>query len=342
MNETGFGVNMSGEMSNRSIGELQIDRNHEKNSRGEQSAVSLIRDGKPKTSYGNRRSHLPNHKPAKCRLRHRWGSYESPRLNQTVVIVRCTKRERRKYMMTRREAIKTVALTAGALALGPSLVRAENPDAIPGDSAYPFKVPDLGYAYDALEPYIDAQTMQIHHDKHYGAYVENLNKAMVQAPERIQKMSVEELLVNLESIPEKIRPAVRNSAGGQYNHSLFWKLLKKNEGGKASGELAKAIDLTFGSYSNFQAKFTEVATKLFGSGWAWLVVDGNSLEITTTPNQDSTLSKSQRKQVPIVGIDLWEHAYYLKYQNRRPEYIKAFWNVINWDYASQRFVEATT
>ena len=244
-------------------------------------------------------------------------------------------------MMARREAIKTVALTAGALALGPSLLRAENPNAIPGDSAYPFKVPDLGYAYDALEPYIDAQTMQIHHDKHNAAYVKNLNKAIVQAPERIQKMSVEELLANLESIPEKIRPAVRNSAGGQYNHSLFWKLLKKNEGGKPSDELAKAIDLTFGSYSNFQAKFTEVATKLFGSGWAWLVVDGNSLEITTTPNQDSTLSKAQRKQVPIVGIDLWEHAYYLQYQNRRPEYIKAFWDVINWDYASQRFVEAT-
>jgi Fe-Mn family superoxide dismutase len=245
-------------------------------------------------------------------------------------------------MMTRREAIKKVALTAGALALAPSLLRAENPNATPGDSAFPFKVPDLGYAYDALEPYIDDQTMQIHHDRHNGAYVENLNKAIAQAPERIQKMSVEGLLLNLESIPEKIRPAVRNNAGGQYNHSLFWKLLKKNEGGKPGGELAKAIDTTFGSYSNFQAKFTEVATKLFGSGWAWLVVDGNNLEITTTPNQDSTLSKAQRKQVPIIGIDLWEHAYYLKYQNRRPEYIKAFWNVINWDYASQRFGEATT
>ena len=243
--------------------------------------------------------------------------------------------------MTRREAIKTVALTAGALAV-PSLVRGENPDAIPDDSAYPFKVPELGYSYDALEPYIDAQTMQIHHDKHNGAYVENLNKAIAQCPERMQKMSVEELLVNLESIPEKIRSAVRHNAGGQYNHSLFWKLLQKNEGGKPSGELAKAIDTTFGSYSSFQAKFTEVATKLFGSGWAWLVVDGNSLEITTTPNQDSTLSKSVRKQVPIVGIDLWEHAYYLKYQNRRPEYIKAFWNLINWDYAAQRFVEVTT
>src|SRR6516162_4645016 len=147
-------------------------------------------------------------------------------------------------MMTRREAIKAVALTAGAFTIAPSILRGENAGANASGSVYPFKLPELGYSFDALEPYIDAQTMQIHHDKHNGAYVENLNKAIVQAPEGIQRMSVEELLVNLESVPEKIRPAVRNSAGGQYNHSLFWKLLKKNEGGKPSGELAKAMDLT--------------------------------------------------------------------------------------------------
>jgi Fe-Mn family superoxide dismutase len=133
---------------------------------------------------------------------------------------------------------------------------------------------------------------------------------------------------------------VRNNAGGQYNHSFFWKLLKKNEGGKPTGELAKAIDAMFGSFSAFQEKFTESATKVFGSGWAWLVLDDENLEITTTPNQDTPISKPNEKEIPIVGIDVWEHAYYLKYQNRRPEYVKAFWNVLNWDYAGERYAAA--
>ena len=208
------------------------------------------------------------------------------------------------------------------------------------DSTYPFKLAPLGYPYDALEPYIDTLTMQIHHDKHNGAYVDNLNKAIAQAPESIQKMTLEELLLNLDKVPENIRTAVRNNAGGDYNHSIFWKLLKKNEGGKPTGELATAIDKTFGSYSAFQDKLSAAATGVFGSGWAWLVVDGKQLEITTTPNQDCPISKPQAKQIPIVGIDVWEHAYYLKYQNRRPEYVKAFWNVINWDYASERYATA--
>jgi Fe-Mn family superoxide dismutase len=243
-------------------------------------------------------------------------------------------------MMTRREAIKAVALTAGAFTVAPSILQGQSAGASPSDSGYPFKVPGLGYPFDALEPYIDAQTMQIHHDKHNGAYVENLNKAIAQAPEDIQKMSVEELLLSLDKIPDTIRTAVRNNAGGQYNHSLFWKLLKKNEGGKPAGELAKSIDETFGSFSAFQDKLTESAVKLFGSGWAWLVVQDQKLAITTTPNQDSPISKPDKKEIPIVGIDVWEHAYYLKYQNRRPEYVKAFWNVINWDYAAERYAEA--
>ena len=244
-------------------------------------------------------------------------------------------------MITRREAIKAVALTAGTLTVAPSFLQGQTSDSSTGSpTTYPFKVPPLGYPYDALEPYIDTLTMQIHHDKHNGAYVENLNKAIAQAPESIQKMSLEELLLNLDKIPDNIRTAVRNNAGGQYNHSLFWKLLKKNEGAKPTGELATAIDGQFGSYAAFQEKLTDAALKVFGSGWAWLVVDGKQLEITTTPNQDCPISKPQAKQIPIVGIDVWEHAYYLKYQNRRPEYVKAFWNVINWDYASERYATA--
>ena len=242
--------------------------------------------------------------------------------------------------MTRREAIRAVALTAGAFTIAPSIVQGENAGANASGSVYPFKLSELGYPFDALEPYIDAQTMQIHHDKHNGAYVDNLNKALAQAPENIQKMSLEELLLNLDKIPDNIRTTVRNNAGGNYNHSFFWKLLKKNESGKPAGELGKAIDKTFGSFPAFQDKLTDSAAKVFGSGWAWLVLSGGNLGVTTTPNQDSPVSKPNQKEIPIIGIDVWEHAYYLKYQNRRPEYVKAFWNVINWDYAAERYAEA--
>jgi superoxide dismutase, Fe-Mn family len=243
-------------------------------------------------------------------------------------------------MITRREAIKAVALTAGALTVVPSFLQGQTSDSSTSGSTYPFKLAPLGYPYDALEPYIDAQTMQIHHDKHNGAYVDNLNKAMAQAPESIQKMSLDELLLNLDKVPDNIRTAVRNNAGGQYNHSFFWKLLKKNEEGKPTGDLAAGIDGTFGSFSAFQDKLGEAATKVFGSGWAWLVAEGKQLEITATPNQDCPISRPQHKEIPIVGIDVWEHAYYLKYQNRRAEYVKAFWNVINWDYAAERYASA--
>ena len=238
-------------------------------------------------------------------------------------------------MMTRRDALKTVALTTGALAFGASLADAQQ--TATEKLGYPFKVPDLGYPYDALEPYIDSLTMQIHHDKHHGAYVMNLNKALEDADPKIQHMSLEELLTHFDELPEKIRTVVRNNAGGHYNHSLFWPMLKKEQDDKPSGEVAKAIDDSFGSYVTFQQQFSEAATMVFGSGWAWLVSNEKKLKIVSTPNQDTPLSEHED---PILGIDVWEHSYYLKYQNRRPEYVKAFWKVINWNFVNQRYTSA--
>jgi Fe-Mn family superoxide dismutase len=238
-------------------------------------------------------------------------------------------------MMTRRDALKTVALTTGALAFGASLADAQQ--TATEKLGYPFKVPDLGYPYDALEPYIDSLTMQIHHDKHHGAYVMNLNKALEDADPKIQHMSLEELLTHFDELPEKIRTVVRNNAGGHYNHSLFWPMLKKQEGEKASGDVAKAIDDSFGSYAAFQQQFSEAALKVFGSGWAWLVTDEKKVKIVSTPNQDTPLSEHE---IPILGIDVWEHSYYLKYQNRRADYVKAFWNVINWEFVNERYTSA--
>ena len=240
-------------------------------------------------------------------------------------------------MITRRVALKTVALTAGALAFGPKLLFAEGGTPLGG--TYPFKVPDLPYAYDALEPYVDAQTMHLHHDKHHAAYVDNLNKALAEAGGTYQTMTAEALLLNLNELPEKIQAAVRNNAGGHLNHTLFWPMLKKNEGGRPSGELGSAIESTFGSADAFQQQFSEAATKVFGSGWAWLVLDAGKLEVTTTANQDNPVAKPNEKELPLLGLDVWEHAYYLKYQNRRPEYVKAFWNIVNWDYVNQRYLQ---
>ena len=240
-------------------------------------------------------------------------------------------------MITRREALKTVALTAGALTLVPPLLRADTAGA--AKLTYPYKVPDLGYGYDALEPYIDTMTMQIHHDKHHAAYVSNLNKALETADPKFQQMSLEELLVSLDTLPENIRTTVRNNAGGHYNHSFLWQLLQKNESGKPTGDLAPAIDKDLGGFPAFQAKLEEAGGKVFGSGWAWLVAENGKLAIVSTPNQDCPITK---KQTAIFGVDVWEHAYYLKHQNRRPEYLKAYWNVINWDYCNTRFKGAVT
>ena len=241
-------------------------------------------------------------------------------------------------MMTRREAIRSTALIATTLWIS-GTVRTTVAQGQAGSSTTPpgpFKLPDLPYPYDALEPHIDAQTMQIHHDKHHAAYVTNLNKAVAEDSE-LGKKKIEDILRDLNSVPEKIRTAVRNQGGGHLNHTLFWHMMKKGGGGQPQGELAKAIDKAFGGYSGFQEKFTDAATKVFGSGWAWLVLDGGSLKIQPAPNQDSPLSQGQ---TPLLGIDVWEHAYYLKYQNRRPEYIKAWFNVINWDFVAERFAKA--
>ena len=234
--------------------------------------------------------------------------------------------------VTRREVIRRTALFSVAAAFGPGLSAASAAEA-PGA----FTLAPLGYAFDALEPYIDAQTMQIHHDKHHAAYVTNLNKALAGAPTLAGK-TIESLLSDLDAIPEAVRTAVRNQGGGHANHTLFWPQLRKNNGRGPSGELAKAIDGTFGGFDEFQRKFTEAATKQFGSGWAWLTITTNKqLAIESTPNQDTPLSKGR---TPLLGIDVWEHAYYLKYQNRRPDYIAAFYQVIDWDVVAERFKKA--
>ena len=192
-------------------------------------------------------------------------------------------------------------------------------------------LPELPYAYDALEPYIDEQTMRIHHTKHHQTYVDKLNAA-IEGHDDLQQLSVVELVKQLGSVPEKIRTAVRNHGGGHVNHSFFWSLLKK--GVSVDSDVAEAINSRFGEFQKFKEEFSTAAALLFGSGWTWLVVDNGKLEIMTTPNQDSPLSQGK---TPILGLDVWEHAYYLKYQNRRPEYISAFFEVINWEKVNENF-----
>jgi Fe-Mn family superoxide dismutase len=199
----------------------------------------------------------------------------------------------------------------------------------------PFRLPNLPYGFDALEPYIDKMTMEIHHGKHHGAYVTNLNKALESAPQLANK-TVEELLANnLAVIPESIRTAVRNNGGGHINHSMFWQIMGPKAGGQPSGKLAEAVKSTFGSFETFKEKFTAAAMGRFGSGWAWLIRDNASkLDIYSTANQDSPVMEGK---FPIMGVDVWEHAYYLKYQNRRAEYLAAWWNVVNWKEIEKRF-----
>lgn len=239
-------------------------------------------------------------------------------------------------MMSRRKVLKTAVLASVAYAAAAPgrIVNAQPAQSSTAatSSGGPFTVPPLPYAYDALEPHIDTLTMQIHHDKHHAAYVANLNKAVADFPD-LGKMPVEDLLKDLNAVPEKIRTTVRNNGGGHYNHSMFWLMMKPNGGGKPTGELAKAIDKSFGNFDAFKSQFTKAALGQFGSGWAWLVSDGGGLKIEPTPNQDSPISKGKR---PLLGLDVWEHAYYLKHQNRRADYITAWFDVINWDYAAQK------
>ncbi|HVH96377.1 MAG TPA: superoxide dismutase [Bacillus sp. (in: firmicutes)] len=199
-----------------------------------------------------------------------------------------------------------------------------------------FELPQLPYAYDALEPYIDKETMTIHHTKHHNTYVTNLNNAL-EGNEELLSKSVEEVISNLDAVPEASRTAVRNNGGGHANHSLFWQVLAPNAGGEPAGELADAINSKFGSFESFKDEFTKAATTRFGSGWAWLAVNNGELEVTSTPNQDSPLMEGK---TPVLGLDVWEHAYYLNYQNRRPEYINAFFSLVNWDEVAKRFAAA--
>jgi Fe-Mn family superoxide dismutase len=199
-----------------------------------------------------------------------------------------------------------------------------------------FTLPSLPYAFDALEPSIDAQTMQIHHGKHHQAYVNNLNAAIEKAPELGDK-SVDELCASLTAVPEAVRTAVRNNGGGHWNHSFFWTIMGPNAGGEPSGALAAAIDRSLGGFAKMKEQFNAAAASRFGSGWAWLVREGSGLTISSTPNQDNPLMDGKKAGDVLLGVDVWEHAYYLKYQNRRPDYLNAWWNVVNWREVEKRF-----
>ena len=276
-------------------------------------------------------------------------------------------------MMTRRQALKTTALATAAVASMRGAFGQGQPKVFAAPAGQPlittasnlFTLPPLPYAYDALEPHLDARTMEIHHDKHHAAYVTNLNKAVADYPD-LGKKTIEDLVKGLNSVPEPIRMAVRNQGGGHYNHSLFWQLMKKDGGGEPRNELAKAIEANFGSFSNFKIKFTEAAMKVFGSGWAWLEIGSDGKwNLNITQNQDSPImdfwGTARREAMnyapaslqtptnslwmtphganPILGLDVWEHAYYLKYQNKRADYIAAWWNVVNWDFVAERYAK---
>jgi Fe-Mn family superoxide dismutase len=234
--------------------------------------------------------------------------------------------------VTRRQLLHSAGAGAALLALSPlSRLAAQEKKA-------GFQLPRLPYAYDALEPHIDAKTMEIHHDKHHQAYVDNLNKALAGHPELLSKEHVSDILRHINTVPEKIRQAVINNGGGHYNHTMFWRIMGPPKGNRGpAGALAKAIDATFGSLDKFQSELTNAAMTRFGSGWAWLVLTEGKMSVLSTANQDNPFLKGQ---TPIMGIDVWEHAYYLKYQNRRPEYIKAWWNVVNWDAVAERYNQA--
>jgi superoxide dismutase, Fe-Mn family len=200
----------------------------------------------------------------------------------------------------------------------------------------PYEVPPLPYDYDALDPHVDEATMRVHHDKHHQAYVDKVNAAL-EGTEWADK-PIEDVVANLSQIPDDKRTAVRNNGGGHYNHSLFWEWMSPDGGGEPNGELADAIESSFGSFSDFQDKLKEAGVNQFGSGWSWLVHDGSGLAVVATPNQDNPLTDGK---TPLLGVDVWEHAYYLKYQNQRPAYIDAWWNVVNWDKVAERYSAAS-
>lgn len=240
--------------------------------------------------------------------------------------------------VSRRDALK--ALGAGALFIaglggGAKTLSAAEPLVVSGETVQPFTLPKLAYAYDALEPHFDARTMEIHHTKHHQAYITNANKALAAEPELLA-LSGEALVSRLDRVPEPLRTTLRNNVGGHLNHAFFWESLSPKGGGAPAGKLGDAITATFGSFDAFKTQFADAAMKRFGSGWAWLVVADGKLVVNSTANQDSPLMSAQR---PVLGLDVWEHAYYLSYQNRRADYVKAFWNVVDWDAAGRRFAE---
>jgi Fe-Mn family superoxide dismutase len=242
-------------------------------------------------------------------------------------------------MMTRREALKKAAMATVACAATSTIqsIKAQSS----ADASFaapktgPFWLAPLPYSYDALEPFIDAETMQIHHDLHHATHIANLNKAVTDP--KIASWPIDRLLRHLDAAPENVRAAIRNNGGGHYNHSVFWKMMKKNGGGEPHASLADAIVEKFSSFTMFKDAFTKAALSQFGSGWTWLTSDGKDIRIEVTSNQDSPISQGR---YPLIGIDVWEHAYYLKYQNKRADYIAAWFNVVNWDFASEQFINA--
>ncbi len=242
-----------------------------------------------------------------------------------------------RQLISRREALGRVTLFAAGASSFHLLNAQTTPAAAPVAPIGPFKLAPLPYPADALEPHVDARTMEIHHGKHHAAYVANLNKAAAEAPELAAK-TIEDIVRNLNQAPEKVRTAVRNNGGGHLNHALFWQMMKKGGGGEPKGELAQAIAKKFGSFGAFKEEFTKTALGQFGSGWAWLTLDAGAVRVEGTPNQDSPWTQGR---VPLLGIDVWEHAYYLKYQNRRADYVAAWFNVVNWDFVAERFAKAS-
>lgn len=240
--------------------------------------------------------------------------------------------------MRRREFLQATAAAAGSLTLSGTLSAQQdrNSNTTPTRSSnMPYTLPPLPYAFDALEPNIDAKTMEIHHDKHHAAYVNNLNAALEGSG--VPEMSIEELCRNLNKVPENIRTAVRNNGGGHANHSMFWEIMSPKGGGKPTGELAAAIDAELGGFDKFKEEMNKAGATRFGSGWAWLSLDNGKLKVESSANQDNPYMEGR---TPIMGIDVWEHAYYLKYQNRRPDYLSAWWNVVDWNKVNDRYLSA--
>jgi superoxide dismutase, Fe-Mn family len=242
------------------------------------------------------------------------------------------------FSQSRRDVLKT--LGAGALLVGAGgggrLLAGDAPLSVTGGAGQPFTLPKLGYAYGALEPHIDARTMEIHYSKHHQAYITNANQALAAYPELLA-LSGEALVSRLDHVAEPLRTTLRNHVGGHLNHALFWESLAPHAGGAPSGALVQAITATFGSFEKFKAVFADAAAKRFGSGWAWLVVANGKLTVNSTANQDSPLMSGER---PLLGLDVWEHAYYLSYQNRRADYVKAFWEIVDWSVIERRFAGA--